>query len=85
MLVMGGVQIMKRERQKEVEQLQKVFNLSEEDSEAMLAQMAEVPTTDPIPLDELKKYTKVDSTATTLNNLHAENPSAILDRNAPRE
>lgn len=63
--------------------IQEVFSLSERDSEALLAQITEVPITDPIPMDELNKYVKVDSTTTTLNNLHGENTSAILDRNAP--
>ena len=73
------------ERVKEVELFQKAFGLTQHDSEALLAQISEVPTTDQIPLDELNEYAKVDSTTSTLNDLHDENPSAILDRNAPRK
>lgn len=73
------------EKKKEVELFQRAFGLSEADSEALLAQTREVPTTDPIPVDELTEYAKVDSTLTTLNNLHDENTSAILNRNAPRK
>lgn len=70
--------------EKQVALFQEAFGLSKHDSEALLVQAAEIPTADSIPLDELNEYAKVDSTPTTLNNLHAENTSAILDRNMPR-
>lgn len=65
-------------------QVEETLGFSPNDSKALLAHAVEVQTTDVIPMDELNEYTKVDSTTTTLNNLHEDNTSAILDRNAPR-
>ena len=68
----------------EIEIIKEVFGLSHHDSEALLVQAAEVQTTD-MPLEVLNTESIVDSTPTTLNDLYLENPSAILDRNAPRK
>ncbi|MGE7981575.1 cAMP-binding protein [Solibacillus sp. NPDC093137] len=64
------------------ELISEAFGMSQNDSEALLAQASEVQTTD-IPLGKEDVYAR-DSTTTTLNNLHEDNTSAILDRNGPR-
>lgn len=74
-----------KDDEKKVQQIQEALGFSHHDSEALLAHASQVQTTDILPLDEIKEYAKVDSTTTTLNNLHPdENPSAILDRDGPR-
>lgn len=65
-----------------VELISEAFGMSKNDSEALIAQASEVQTTD-IPLQKDDVYAR-DSTTTTLNNLHEDNTSAILDRNGPR-
>ncbi|MER1998807.1 MAG: cAMP-binding protein [Lysinibacillus sp.] len=71
-------------KSKAIEQIQQVYGLSKEDSEALLVHAAEVDTSHPIPI-ELIKLKNVDSTLTTLNNLQEDNPSTILDRNGPKD
>ncbi len=65
-----------------VELISEAFGMTKNDSEALIAQASEVQTTD-IPLGKDDVYAR-DSTTTTLNNLHEDNTSTILDRNGPR-
>ena len=74
----------KQDEEMKIRQVEEALGFSPNDSSALLAHAAEVQTTDVIPMDELNEYAKVDSTTTTLNNLHEDNTSAIIDRNAPR-
>lgn len=67
-----------------IQQVEEAYGITKNDSKALLAQAAEVQTTDVIPMDELNEYAKVDSSTTKLNNLHRDNTSAILDRDGPR-
>lgn len=64
------------------ELISEAFGISKNDSKALIAQASEVQTTD-IPLGKDDVYAR-DSTTTTLNNLHEDNTSTILDRNGPR-
>ena len=71
--------------EKKIQQIQEALGFSHHDSEALLEHAKEVQTTDILPLEEIAEYAKVDSTTSTLNNLHEDaNPSAILDRDGPR-
>ena len=74
----------KNQEEMKVLQVEEAYGFSSNDSKALLAHAAEVETTDIIPMEELNARAKVDSTTTTLNNLHRENTSAILDREVPR-
>lgn len=65
-----------------VELVSEAFGISKNDSEALFTQASEVQTTD-IPLGKDDVYAR-DSTTTTLNNLHEDNTSTVLDRNGPR-
>lgn len=73
-----------QEDEMKIRQVEEALGFSPNDSKALLAHAAEVQTTDVIPIGELNANAKVDSTTTTLNNLHHENMSAILDREVPR-
>ncbi|MEK4230568.1 cAMP-binding protein [Solibacillus sp. FSL H8-0538] len=72
------------QEEKTIQQVKGAFGFSQNDSKALLTHAAEVQTTDIIPLDELNKNAKVDSSTTKLNTFHDENTSAILDRDGPR-
>lgn len=74
----------KNQEEMKIRQVEEAFGFTPNDSKALLAHAAEVQTTDVIPMDELNAYAKVDSSTTTLNNLHRDNTSAILDREVPR-
>ena len=73
-----------QDKEMKIRQGEEAFGFSPNDSKSLLAHAAEVQTTDVIAMDELNEYAKVDSTTTTLNNLHEDNTSAIIDRNEPR-
>lgn len=70
--------------EEKIQLVKEAFGFSRNDSKALLAHAAEVPTTDIIPLDALNENAQVDSTTTTLNDFRRENTSAILDRDGPR-
>lgn len=74
-----------KQKSQPIEQIQQAYGFSKEDSEALLVHAAEVQTTDPIPIDQIAYNANVDSTPTTLNNLQENNPSSMLDRNAPKD